>query len=53
MGMIAFYAGLIIGVLVGMVLMVLWSKVIIREEVSPLPESGEGYAPVSVKTVEL
>ena len=52
MGMIAFYAGLIIGVLVGMVLMVLWSKVIVREEVSPLPQSGEGY-PQSVKTVEL
>ena len=33
MGMIAFYAGLIMGVLVGVVLMVLWSKVTVKAEV--------------------
>jgi hypothetical protein len=33
MGMIAFYAGLIMGALVGVVLVVLWSKVTVRAEV--------------------
>jgi hypothetical protein len=50
MGMIAFYAGLILGVLVGMMLMVLWSKVIINGGVSALPQAGEGC---SANTLEL
>ena len=41
MGMIAFYAGLIMGVLVGVVLMVLWSKVTVKAEVL----EGEARAP--------
>jgi len=41
MGIIAFYAGLIMGVLVGVLLMVLWSKVIVKAEVL----EGEARAP--------
>jgi hypothetical protein len=41
MGMIAFYAGLILGTLVGVVLMVLWSRVVIKEGVL----EGEAGAP--------
>ena len=41
MGMIAFYAGLIMGALVGVVLMVLWSKVTVKAEVL----EGEARAP--------
>ena len=33
MGMVAFYAGLMMGVLVGVVLMALWSRVVIKEGV--------------------
>jgi len=33
MGMVAFYAGLIMGALVGVVLMALWSRVVIKEGV--------------------
>jgi hypothetical protein len=33
MGIIAFYAGLIMGALVGVVLMALWSRVVIKEGV--------------------
>ena len=41
MGIIAFYAGLIMGVLVGVVLVVLWSKVTVKAEVL----EGEARAP--------
>jgi hypothetical protein len=38
MGMVAFYAGLIMGALIGIVFTVLMSGLIIREEVPKLPK---------------
>jgi hypothetical protein len=53
MGMVAFYAGLIMGILLGAVLTVLLSKIIIREEVPELPPDGEGFYQATTKTVKL
>jgi hypothetical protein len=53
MGMIAFYAGLLLGVLVGVVLTFLLSKLVIREECPALPGEGGGLAPVAAGPGEL
>ena len=53
MGMIAFYAGLLLGVLVGVVLTFLLSNLIIREEVPELPGAGGGLAPMAAGPGEL
>jgi hypothetical protein len=44
MGMVAFYAGLLVGTLVGVVLTLLLSKLVTRGDVSELPGPGSPSA---------
>ena len=53
MGMIAFYAGLLLGVLVGIVFMALLSKLTVREEVREMSSSFGELSPLPGNPVEL
>jgi len=48
MGMIAFYAGLFIGVLFGFLLSSLWAFSLARPKAGALPDPAEGLSPVDL-----
>jgi len=48
MGMIAFYAGLFIGILLGFLLSSLWAFSLAKSKPGALSDSAKGYSPVDL-----
>jgi hypothetical protein len=48
MGMIAFYAGLFIGILCGLLLSSLWAFSLAKHKGGSLPDQAEGLSPVDL-----
>ena len=48
MGMIAFYAGLFIGILLGFLLSSLFAFYLAKQKAGVLPDQADGYSPVDL-----
>ena len=48
MGMIAFYAGLFIGILLGLLLSSLWAFSLTKSKAGALSDPGKGYSHVDI-----
>ena len=48
MGMIAFYAGLVIGILFGFLLASLWALSLAKRTTGTLPDQADGYSPADL-----